>query len=509
MPNNDNRLTTDAVENALFVGLYTDINETELEAIQKQNRRLMLDATWKRRIKNRLKKNKFVYSMWIKYNTYIANRATKPSFKSRVKRIVMRIPIIGRLFRHSKAHEDALFIEQLITGVHEKLDATIFAQARFAEQIESLNQRMDVIWGERAAFSDKIKHLNERTDVIWSENTEFSDQMKHLNERMYEIWDDHSKNSEMMKSFGAKMEIIDANQLRLSEQLRGVNEGVAELLAGVHRKLDSVGIAQNQISSQLGNCKTVVSTDKVICVQYDWNILLGVPSMDWRLAAYLSRGGHFEYGTELVFRKLIQPGMAVLDVGANVGIYSIHAMLLGAEVYAYEPTPGTYQILNQNIALNGFEFSDKVHTFNVAVSDKEGMVSFALTDNCGHNSIYAEDESNSIIEVPTVALDKELKGKRIDCFKIDVEGADYLVVQGMQELLTENPDAIGFVEFAPVNLRRAGVEPLDYYKYLIELGFTNIQVINEGTGELTSVDEYEQIADVSSVNLLIRKDTYK
>ncbi|MDD3333887.1 MAG: FkbM family methyltransferase [Eubacteriales bacterium] len=278
------------------------------------------------------------------------------------------------------------------------------------------------------------------------------------------------------------------------------------ILTGAHEKLDALSLGMQQLAGDQRRCHTAVSGSDAICIQYDWDILLAVPKSDWRLAMYLSTGGHFEYGTEKLFRETVHEGMVVLDIGANVGVYTLHALKQQAEVYAFEPTPLTYSILRLNTEMNGFEFSHKVHLFNVAASNKYGVANFQEVEyTCGHNSLYEQETGFHRIEVSTDLIDHLVGNIKVDCFKLDVEGAEMIALEGMEQLLQANTSIIGFVEFAPGNLRRASVEPEVYYNKLLAYGFLDMQVINEADGSLTPVASYEQIQHVDSVNLLLKK----
>lgn len=144
-----------------------------------------------------------------------------------------------------------------------------------------------------------------------------------------------------------------------------------------------------------------------------------------------------------------------LDVGANIGLYS---MLFAASdedmsVHAYEPSPTTFEELKQNIALNGLE---RIRADRVAVSDQPGSVDFGVVhDLSGANSIIQTSIHDSgtftkQLKVEAVRLDDQLDltGRRI-CVKIDVEGHELCVLGGMRRLLRENQMLVQ-VEFYPL-----------------------------------------------------------
>ena len=233
--------------------------------------------------------------------------------------------------------------------------------------------------------------------------------------------------------------------------------------------------------------------------------IFGVPSEEWRLAVFLNSYGFFEYGTEKYFRSILREGMNVLDIGANLGIYTLHALAAGCFVYSYEPTPNIYNILLDNIGINGFEPSGRAQAYNLAVSNIEGEVEFAVYPNInGHNSFYAVKDNDQRIKVRTICLDHHLRHlTHVDVVKIDVEGAEPLVLQGMQEIIAKNPAIKIIMEFGPTNLKRGGHDPLAFLSDIHAMGL-NILKISEETGELYSTNDTDLCADYSS-NVLLAK----
>ena len=201
--------------------------------------------------------------------------------------------------------------------------------------------------------------------------------------------------------------------------------------------------------------------------------------------------------------------MNVLDVGAYIGIYTLHALAAGCKVYSYEPTPRIFDILLENIGINGFEPTKRANAFNLAVSNTEGQTEFSL-EGSGHgqnNSLYAIHENDKKIEVNTIYLDKHLSHvDHIDVAKIDVEGAEPLVLMGMREIVAKNPDLRIIMEFAPSHLKRAGKDPLEFIQQIhaMDLG---IRLIDEQSGQLREISDQE-LCQVYSVNVLLEKSLW-
>lgn len=82
-----------------------------------------------------------------------------------------------------------------------------------------------------------------------------------------------------------------------------------------------------------------------------------------------------------------QKGETLLDVGANIGVFSLYAGLRGHKVVAVEPESQNYSLLNQNIFLN--KLDEKVEAFNIALSDKNGATSLYLSEFAPGMALHA------------------------------------------------------------------------------------------------------------------------
>ncbi len=145
----------------------------------------------------------------------------------------------------------------------------------------------------------------------------------------------------------------------------------------------------------------------------------------------------FEPETVIIFKQFVKPGDTVLNVGANIGYFSLLASKLGASVLAFEPEPESFSLLKKNIAHN----NSKISAFNNAVSDKNQRVKLYLNpDNLAGHSLNQRKENQKYIEVEAVVLDDFIDpDKKIDFVKIDIEGEEYRAFLGMRRILADNP----------------------------------------------------------------------
>jgi FkbM family methyltransferase len=213
---------------------------------------------------------------------------------------------------------------------------------------------------------------------------------------------------------------------------------------------------------------------------------------------FLVSGVYEKYETEL-FKKMVEDGMVVVDIGANIGYYTlIAAKLVGNKgiVYAFEPEPSNYKRLCENIAINGYT---NIVPVEKAVSKANGKTKLYVNAAMTHVSSFAKDnvlihrKDFDCLEVETTTLDdffeRTVGNDRIDFMKIDVEGAEGLVVDGAERVLRNNSLKI-LMEFMPDCLRNVGADPLELLYKLRSYGF-EIKLLNDRKQVLEPIKDTE------------------
>src|SRR5262249_32474127 len=154
----------------------------------------------------------------------------------------------------------------------------------------------------------------------------------------------------------------------------------------------------------------------------------------------IARDGIFESETVELFLKLLAPGMTALDVGANVGQYTLlAAQRVGpsGRVHAFEPTPHVAAKLRANVRLNGFR---NVTVAAMAVGDNCGEATLYYVDDDGSNNILAPEPGYpTSVKVPLITLDDYLASQglgKVDVMKMDIEGAELKALRGSPRLLS-------------------------------------------------------------------------
>jgi FkbM family methyltransferase len=300
-----------------------------------------------------------------------------------------------------------------------------------------------------------------------------------------------------------------ARELLASVELR--TSALSQDLASQTSRLDqSISLLQAEVQATeqrraLDRIRpTIISAGTEILATEVAGLIVGVPGNEWRMAAHHAFRGVMEPGLTEYFCGLIKPGTVVVDVGANVGIYTLLAakLLQGkGKVHSFEPAPRTYQILRDNVQVNGFLELGIIHLHQLAVTDRSGKARLSIFQrDSGHNTLFSDEKADSEIEVSTTSLDEILAAEeQVDIVKIDAEGAEPLILRGMRHVIERNPNIRIVLEFAPVHLKRAGCGPLELLDEIASLGFA-IRRIDDVNGDLLNVTSEELIA-AFSVNL--------
>lgn len=236
--------------------------------------------------------------------------------------------------------------------------------------------------------------------------------------------------------------------------------------------------------------------EEVIVEAAGHKLFLDPQDMGMARAFLLFRGRWEETETRL-FRSLVREGMTVVDIGANVGYYTLLAAKLAGpsgRVYAFEPCPGNFALLARNVEANGYR---NVTLVEKAVSSSSGTAALSLDrSSSGGHSLSRFRGTRDSVEVETVSLDDffAAKSESVDVVKMDAEGAETAILAGMCGVLARNPSLALLTEFFPRAIRGFGASPEEYIRCLVDSGFV-LQRIDEEKDALRAL-EPEQVADL-------------
>ncbi len=203
------------------------------------------------------------------------------------------------------------------------------------------------------------------------------------------------------------------------------------------------------------------------------------------------RQGRYEPEVCALFRRLLRPGMNVLDLGANIGFFTLLAASLvgpSGHVQAVEPNPANARLLEASRRANSF---GQVSILQVAAGREHGLLVLHTAYSNG-TTAGLPDSVAAVLNaqtVPALRLDDVLPASRpINLVKIDVEGAEYLALCGCEAMLRRDRPPI-ISEFSPGLIPGiSGVEGEAYLRWLIGLGYTISVLRPDGTLDQAGVD---------------------
>jgi FkbM family methyltransferase len=238
---------------------------------------------------------------------------------------------------------------------------------------------------------------------------------------------------------------------------------------------------------------TALYTSRVTCpvTTHFGAKLFGYPT-DYFVYKAIEKSGSWEPHVEKCIREHVQRGDCVLDIGANIGYFSaLFAELVGAEglVDAFEPMPHLYSCLEKMREANGF---GNLELHAVALGDRDADVSLELNYvNAGGNKIVADNlrkypphADTRYVQCQMRSLDSMMSKftRRISFIKMDIEGAEPLVISGAADFLREHSPKM-LIEFAPAHLKLLGRDPNAMLRELCDLDY-RITTLSTGSNSV-------------------------
>lgn len=163
---------------------------------------------------------------------------------------------------------------------------------------------------------------------------------------------------------------------------------------------------------------------------------LFIPQKRYFLSDSLFLLGEFEPNQTKIIKSLIKKGDIVIDIGANIGYYTIlMSQLVGdkGKVYAFEPEEENIRLIEKSIKYNNIK---NVILYPLALSDKDGEESFFINKvNMGGHSLIKTKESVKEIKMKIRKLDTLINEDKIKLIKMDTEGSEKKVLKGAKKLI--------------------------------------------------------------------------
>lgn len=199
----------------------------------------------------------------------------------------------------------------------------------------------------------------------------------------------------------------------------------------------------------------------------------------------IARTGRWEPLETELMRRLLPHYRLFIDLGANIGWYTVIAGLLlkgRGEVDAFEPAASNFRLLERNVGVNEL---DNVRLHQAAVGSRTGTTElFLAADNQGDHSLHGSGEQRPSERVPLTTLDAHFGAAPTDPFllKADTQGAEPAVLAGARQLLRRGSDASAFIlEFWPFGTVASGWTMAGYLDAIEDLG-RQVYVLDETAG---------------------------
>ncbi len=215
--------------------------------------------------------------------------------------------------------------------------------------------------------------------------------------------------------------------------------------------------------------------------------------------------GTYERDVTALMKQVVRPGMTVVDLGANIGYYTLMLSSLvgiGGRVFAFEPEPEAFSYLERSIQLNGIT---NIEAIDEAISDRSGAVEF-IRHEMARGWLGVPTASGCHLSVMSTTLDEFFSARSwpsVDLIKMDIEGSECAALHGMRQLSQRNPMLKLIMELNLDAVKRGGVTLEMLRDVLLELGFGRAYVIER---RLRRVDVRENLPRSSAIhNLLLTK----
>lgn len=218
-------------------------------------------------------------------------------------------------------------------------------------------------------------------------------------------------------------------------------------------------------------------------ITFDNNIKMYLDLNDFvQRIIYLN--GYYEKNETEIWKKIVKNKKVIFDIGMNVGYYSLLASkrveVNVGKIYGFEPVSRTFERAKLNVNLNNY---NNIVLNNLAISNKVGSIDINLgnDENWGMSSIKINNQISGLIQKAKCdTIDNYIKNldiNQIDVIKIDVEGAEPFVIDGMLNTLNRFSPII-LIELLKENLNEPGKEINDIYGLFKSLGFEPYKIIS-------------------------------
>ena len=217
---------------------------------------------------------------------------------------------------------------------------------------------------------------------------------------------------------------------------------------------------------------------------YDKDLKMKLDLDEW-IQQHIFFLGHFDLTGIRFIKNQLYEGEIFIDIGANVGAYSLVASRLvgkSGKVIAFEPASKSFLRLVKNISLNGIT---NIIPERKAIIDRSIQTDLYISGNqdLGMSSIYHHDSETGLTEkVEATSLDDYIENKgitRVSLIKIDIEGSEFLALKGMRKVLTNMRPKI-LIELKEKTLANSGYSEKDVLDLFEKTGYSRFIIDEKG-----------------------------
>jgi len=215
----------------------------------------------------------------------------------------------------------------------------------------------------------------------------------------------------------------------------------------------------------------------------------------------------FEPSELAFFQKYCHGEMTVVDIGANVGLYTalaMHQLDTTGRIITFEPHPQAFAFLQKSITANQTDRSTcpRVDAFNMAAAQEHGQQELRVNpENHADNRLYRgtyqgklEDwEALPVEGRPVDDVLAELGIDEVNFVKIDIQGYEQKAISGFQKTLSRSQNVILMSEFWPKGLKEAGGSPSEYLQMLTDVGFSLYELKEKPRGMAVPLEDWNRL----------------
>jgi FkbM family methyltransferase len=243
--------------------------------------------------------------------------------------------------------------------------------------------------------------------------------------------------------------------------------------------------------------------DRIIKIKYngrlEW-LMKCNGSKSTSIDLYMIVGKIYEPDISKILISRIKDASIFIDVGANIGYYSVLSSVINpnSNIYSFEPVKETYQRLAENIELNKLK---NITAYNIALGANKKTTTINLKNDLGHNSIVIDQSRENTGKVELINIDSldnliEFNNQKV-FIKIDAEGYEIEVLKGMKNVL-ENNNCELIMEYSPLENQ----EKFTILRSILS-GFS-INIIRNN-GKLKRIKFDELVYQTNQLNLFLKK----